>query len=639
MPAGQEKQSAGSPEELYKKGLIALEGGQYDYAVSLFRDALNIEPGFTKANEGIRTAKTRKLQGANPLIQKIRKSLYTLQGALYKKRKKYDAALDKYESLFAMPDPSYRLLPPLADLYHEKGMTDRASAAYKSFLQRDPDNIHCLLKLGKIYIEQGNIAEAKKIYDHLAASSSADDAVMKEVKDAYALLTIDRGRWDEDASFRRKVDRAEDAGEKEQSPDKISPEIKSRLGDKVIALKKQTEKEPENLSIQKELADSLRELRRFDEAIPVYNKLLRKDPDNMDILRSIGNIYIKSGEYEKAVKILEHLHNLLPENTNVLKLLADIYIKQDASLKAIEAYLKLCGLKPDDPEFHESLGKLYEQNRYFEEAVAQYDRVIELKPERGGLHENIGNLYLRDSKQDKAIERYEKAASASPENTSLKKTLAELYLNEKRVEDAERTLRELLRQDPDDSRTKAKLEETALSVKEKKLAETDSRIKELETAVETQPENRGLKKELEDEKKKRAGIRVEILIHKLKNQPENPALRFELGKAFKEEGDIDSAIKEFQQAAKSPEKSVESLHMLGLCFEGKNILDIASRQLEKAESKVDEGTDLKKSVLYDLGRVYEKMGEKDRAVEKYKEIYEVDISYKDVAKKIEEAYG
>ncbi len=638
MPAKQQKQYSGNPEERYKRGLIALEGGQYDYAVSSFREALEIDPAFTKANEGIRTAKTRKLQAVSPLIKKIKKPLYTLQGAAYKKLKKYDRALDKYESVLAMPEPSYRILSHLGDLYYEKGMTESAVSAYKSYLKWDRDNIHCLLNLGKIYVEQGNMPEAKGIYDHLAASVPTDDAVMKEVKDAYALLTIDRGRWEEDASFRRKVKDEEEKGE-EHDPDEISREVKSRLGDRIVLLKKRVEKEPENLPLQKELADALRELRRFDEAIPVYKKILQEEADNLDILRSIGNIYIKSGEHEKAAQILEHLNKLLPENTNILKLLADIYIKQDASLKAIEAYLKLAELKPDDPELHEALGRLYEQNRYFEEAIVQYDRVIELNPEKAGLHENIGNLFLRDSKPDRAIERYEKAASASPDNASLKKTLADLYLKKNRFGEAEAKLKEILELDPDDSRTKARLEETELAGKEKKLDEADSGIKKLETALEAQPENPDLKIKLEEEKKKAAGLRVEILLHNTEKHPENPTARFELGSAYKERGDVDSAIKEFQQAAQSPEKSVESLHMLGLCFEDKNILDIAGRQLEKAESKIDETNELKKAILYDLGRVYEKMGEKGKAVEKYKEIYEADISYRDVAQKIEEAYG
>jgi tetratricopeptide (TPR) repeat protein len=45
-----------------------------------------------------------------------------------------------------------------------------------------------------------------------------------------------------------------------------------------------------------------------------------------------------------------------------------------------------------------------------------------------------------------------------------------------------------------------------------------------------------------------------------------------------------------------------------------------------------------KAIIYNLGLAYEEMNKPDEAVKQFKKIYEVDISYKDVAKKIEEAY-
>lgn len=638
MPENLKQDTARNPGELYRKGLIALEGGQYDYAVSLFREALSIEPGFTRASDGIKAAKARKLRKSGPLMRKIKKPLYAMQGAFYRKINKTDLALDKYESAFSLPEASYTLLLPLAELYFEKGMTENAAAACKAFLQRDADNMRCLRKLGKIYIEQGNMAEAKKVFDRLSHLAPADDAVMKEVKDAYALLTIDRGRWDEEGSFRQKTRTGEGGAEKLSGGGEIPAGEKSRLGDMAARLKKQLEDKPDDTALQQELADTLRDLRKTREAEQLYKIILRKEPDNMEALRSIGNLYIKSGEYDKASKILEHINSLLPENTNVLKILAETYMKQDAPLKAIEAFLKLAKITPGDAELHESLGKLYEQNRYFEEAVKHYDRVIALRPEKSAFHEKIGNLYLRDAKTDKAIERYEKASEAAPEDIRLKENLADIYLQDKRFEEAENIFREILKASPGDKKTREKLEEAELNRKEKRLEEAETSLKELHAGLEASPGDEGIRAELERERGRAAGLRVEALAQKLKNKPDNDPGRFELGRALMEKGDIDGAVKEFQKSARSREKEVESLHLLGLCFEKKKILDIAARQLEKAEAKLPEMNDIKKAVLYDLGRVYEKTGEKEKAVSKFKEIYEEDISYRDVSGKIEDAY-
>ena len=46
----------------------------------------------------------------------------------------------------------------------------------------------------------------------------------------------------------------------------------------------------------------------------------------------------------------------------------------------------------------------------------------------------------------------------------------------------------------------------------------------------------------------------------------------------------------------------------------------------------------KKEIVYNLGLVYERMGEQEKSVACMKQIYEVDYGYKDVAKRVESSY-
>jgi tetratricopeptide (TPR) repeat protein len=48
---------------------------------------------------------------------------------------------------------------------------------------------------------------------------------------------------------------------------------------------------------------------------------------------------------------------------------------------------------------------------------------------------------------------------------------------------------------------------------------------------------------------------------------------------------------------------------------------------------------VKKDLLYNLGSVYRSMNETDKAVECFKQIYEVDYGYRDVAQLVESSYG
>ena len=76
-----------------------------------------------------------------------------------------------------------------------------------------------------------------------------------------------------------------------------------------------------------------------------------------------------------------------------------------------------------------------------------------------------------------------------------------------------------------------------------------------------------------------------------------------------------------------------------MCFKQKKQYDIAMEQLQKAASELNIMDDTKKDILYEMGAVDEMMGHREKAAQYFKEIYSVDIGYRDVAEKIEKAYA
>jgi len=120
--------------------------------------------------------------------------------------------------------------------------------------------------------------------------------------------------------------------------------------------------------------------------------------------------------------------------------------------------------------------------------------------------------------------------------------------------------------------------------------------------------------------------------------PNDLRLRYEWGYLLYQHDYINESIQQFQLAQRSPKDRVRALFYLGLCFKHKEQYDLALEQLEKASSEVTGMDDTKKDVLYELGLILEIVGQKDKAAEYYKQIYQSDISYKDIAEKIEQAY-
>jgi tetratricopeptide (TPR) repeat protein len=67
--------------------------------------------------------------------------------------------------------------------------------------------------------------------------------------------------------------------------------------------------------------------------------------------------------------------------------------------------------------------------------------------------------------------------------------------------------------------------------------------------------------------------------------------------------------------------------------------DLAARTLQNAIKEKPTFDEEKKDLIYNLGIVLESMGKKEEAIEQFKQIYEMDASYKDVSAKVEAFYS
>ena len=120
--------------------------------------------------------------------------------------------------------------------------------------------------------------------------------------------------------------------------------------------------------------------------------------------------------------------------------------------------------------------------------------------------------------------------------------------------------------------------------------------------------------------------------------PTDPQLRFELGTALYNTGDFSGAIPHLQQATRNPHIRTKVLLLLGRTFKAKGMFDISIKQLSDALSDLTAMDTVKKEVLYEKGLIHEEVGDKAAALDSFKQIYEVDYGYRDVANRVESSY-
>ncbi len=128
--------------------------------------------------------------------------------------------------------------------------------------------------------------------------------------------------------------------------------------------------------------------------------------------------------------------------------------------------------------------------------------------------------------------------------------------------------------------------------------------------------------------------------HSADPSQDTPQAHYNLGMAFREMGLLDEAIGEFQKVVKGGGKGNDSPYfldacsLLGLSFMEKRMPRIAARWFLRAfeAPELDEESTL--ALTYDLASAYEQAGDLQSALDKFSEVYSVNIDYRDVADKI-----
>ncbi|MCD5398101.1 tetratricopeptide repeat protein, partial [candidate division NPL-UPA2 bacterium] len=188
-------------ERFYHKAVQAIEMKQYDYAVGLFKSALGLDPDFSRAWDGLKAARVKKFESLSEFRRKIKSVLLMIQGFFYEKLRKWERAAEKYEELFSVIPSQLPILPHLGDVYRQMGMVSQAIETYQTVLRLEKGNLYTLRRLGEVYLEQDKMKEARHYYEKFIALKPEDVHISRELKNLDALLTIDKGKWEEESTF------------------------------------------------------------------------------------------------------------------------------------------------------------------------------------------------------------------------------------------------------------------------------------------------------------------------------------------------------------------------------------------------------------------------------------------------------
>lgn len=336
-----------------------------------------------------------------------------------------------------------------------------------------------------------------------------------------------------------------------------------------------------------------------------------------------------------AISALENGRDANPENVDVLNELGRLYQKVEQTDKALECYERALKIQPSNADAFKGLkdatAKQAMRDGKWEDTSSSYRDKMKDKKEAQDL-ENANRIFKNEDVVRSQMTEVYNQAQLQPENVVNWKKLGDLALqiNEFDLANSYYEHAYALTQGADGNLGKA--------ISETKLKKIGFLVKQKEEQLKADPENEALKQELESLKEERERNILEECEARSKRYPNDLDIKFELGRIYFRNKMIDKAMPELQSAASNPKNKVACMYWIGQCLREKGMLDMAAQRFKQAAELSVVMDNLKKDIVYNLGLTYEKMGKKAEMIEQFKMIYDSDVNYKDIGKRIEDYY-
>jgi tetratricopeptide (TPR) repeat protein len=364
---------------------------------------------------------------------------------------------------------------------------------------------------------------------------------------------------------------------------------------RVVACARSLAKSPDDKAVLIELGEAAEASGSLNAAVFGFRSAAKADPDDNVAWKRLGALLYRQGRIKEAADAYGEAVRLDPKDQEAIKMRKNL---------AAEGALKTSGYETakssrDLIKDKEIAGKLEREVRKQLTAEDAQDEVTRLRAEiertpSPRLRVRLGEILQQRGDLEQALEEYSAALRDEPTNYDLSVRIGDIRLTQLQEADHKAKAAHEAKGSPD---SEAAWKAARAAMLEGRLQEFGRRVRE---------------------------------------HPTDLAERYKLGATLLMAGRVDEAIGEFQKTVQDPRRKIDSLLRLVDCFERKNMLDLAARQAQKATEDFPVlNSERAKEVVYRLAEIQERRGAKDDAKKEFMKIYEVDISYKDVAARLD----
>jgi tetratricopeptide (TPR) repeat protein len=347
-----------------------------------------------------------------------------------------------------------------------------------------------------------------------------------------------------------------------------------------------------------------------DLAMFAFETILEANPSDKEQLSRFASFCMEKNsegsprDPARAIEIYNRIIEISPNDLAAIKGGKDAaaaHSVQQGGWEKAESYRDLIKDK-DEATLLEQANRVVKSEEMIDNQIAELAAAVQAEPANIDKSRRVAELYEQKGACDQAIEwyRYVHGLGGGGDATIAKK-IADLQLRQ--INDAYRAREERLAEAPDD------------------------------------PEALRYRQEMEELVRQRMEFILGEARDRVQRNPTDLLAHFDLASALMEAGLHQEAIGHLQRSRNNPSVRLKAMNKLGQCYVSRGMNDLAAKTFTDAISEIPGMDAVKKDLLYNLGCVYETMSDREEAISCFKQIYEVDCGYRDVATKVESSYS
>ncbi len=165
------------------------------------------------------------------------------------------------------------------------------------------------------------------------------------------------------------------------------------------------------------LADMYRSLMRYEEAEPLYSRLIVDAPNNWRLYFARGAARERLGRWPEAEADMRRALELWPDQPDVLNYLGYTWAERGERLpEALAMIERALAQRPRSAAIIDSLGWVHFRLGDYQRALDILETVVELDPREPTLNEHLGDVYWRVGRRIEARYQWRRALELKPDN-------------------------------------------------------------------------------------------------------------------------------------------------------------------------------------------------------------------------------